>query len=106
MEIETATKILRKIESHGKSGCGVSSIASSTDVGPSEIREFLSEHPDMVIKSSTKPTYTINRFGPYKGSVDNMLDSMVKTSKTNHFFWYFFIALIAFNLGVLIGNAN
>jgi len=108
MEIETAKKILREIESHGKSGCGVSSIASSTDISHSEIREFLNEHPDMIIKSRTRPAYIINRYGPYKGSVDKMLDSMIKKKKkkTNHIFRYFFIALIAFNLGLLIGNAS
>jgi hypothetical protein len=106
MEIETARKILREIESHGKNGVGVSSIASSTDISHSEIREFLSEHPDMVIKSSTKPTYTISRYGPHKGSVDNMLASMAKNKKANHLFWYFFVILISFNLGLMIGNAN
>ena len=106
MEIETATKILREIESCGNKGCGVLSISNSTGVSQSEIREFLDKNPDMVIKSHTKPTYTINRFGPYKSSVGKMLDSIKKSSKTNHFFWYFFTALIAFNLGLLIGNAN
>jgi len=106
MSIETARIILREIESQGKSGCGVLCISSATNISQADIREFLNENPDMVCKSSTKPTYTINRFGVYKGSVDKMLEAIGKGRKTNHTLWYLLVAVTAFNLGLALGNAN
>ena len=104
MQIETARKVLQTIEAYGKSGCGIISLSNETNIDQSELREFLHNNKDMVSKSSLNGTYTINRFGKHRGSIESMLSELVKKSKNEQQYQYYFIVVIAFTLGLILGR--
>lgn len=104
MQIDAARKVLQTIESHGKAGCGIITLANETNINQSELREFLRVNKDMVSKSSLNGAYTINRFGEHRGSIESMLSAIVKKSKIKQFYRYYIIAFIAFTLGLMLGR--
>ena len=79
MDSENAKLILKAIESSGHMGSGILSIANKTKIHAAKVRQFLNENKDMVCHSRARHVYTLNRFGPYKGSVQDMLKAVQAT---------------------------
>lgn len=101
MKISELTKILETLNSHAPKGVGVFSISKETSLDPQTLREYLAKYKDYFVKLPNEQSYQINRFGKFKGSVDdiiqhyeNELDS--KKSSSNWLLYFMFLsALIA-----------
>ena len=78
MNIECIKVILEELDANDKKGCGVLSLALKTGLPQSDIRAFLTTHNDCAIPIGGQSKYKINRYGPHKGSVKEMLKTIEK----------------------------
>lgn len=92
--------MLQTIESHGKAGCGIISLANETNINQSELREFLRVNKDMVSKSSLNGAYKINRFGEHRGSIESMLSALVKKIEDQTVLSVLYYCVYRFHIGL------
>lgn len=67
------TKILNALNSHTPKGVGVFSISKETSLEPQNLRRYLSKYTDYFVQLPNEHLYQINRFGKFKGSIDEMI---------------------------------
>ena len=90
--------ILDVMESKKPKGIGVRSLSTLTGIDPQSLRKYLIKNNDYFVQLPESKTFTVNRYGKFKGSHSEML-SFHKQSLTNksssNFVLYFIIAVAA-----------
>ena len=76
ISIQNAALILEALASHGSEGCGVISLSMETGVNKAKLRYFLMKNKDFAIPVYGKSKFKINKFGPQKGSIAEMIETM------------------------------
>ncbi|OKY25236.1 hypothetical protein [Thalassotalea sp. PP2-459] len=78
MKVSELSKILETLNSHTPKGVGVFSISKETALDPQTLREYLSKYTDYFVQLPNEQSYQINRFGKFKGSIDDMIQHYEK----------------------------
>ena len=78
MKISELTKILETLDSRAPKGVGVFSISKETSLDPQTLRKYLAKYKDYFVKLPNEQSYQINRFGKFKGSVDDIIQHYEK----------------------------
>jgi hypothetical protein len=104
MEFYEAKLVLDSLASHGKTGCGIITLANQTNISQSILREFLNSNKDFFCQLNGESKYTINSFGRYKGSIDKMTIALSKQYKEANLNQYAVLVILAFFLGYVLGG--
>ena len=104
MDFNQTKQILETVASHGKSGCGIITLANETNISQSQLREFLDSNNDFFCQLNNKSTYALNAFGKYKGSVEAMLQSVSERNEKTKLNQLILVACVAFVFGFIIGG--
>ncbi len=104
MEYQDVKLVMDSLASHGKSGCGIITLANETNVTQSTLRDFLSSNQDFFCQLNGESKYTINSFGKYKGSTDKMLKAWSKEHNKSKVGGYYAVAIVAFLVGYMLGG--
>jgi len=90
LKVIELSKILEALNSHAPKGIGVFSLSKETKLAPQTLRKYLAKYTDYFVKLPNTQSYQINRFGKFKGSVDDILqhyEQEVESKKRNK--WLF-----------------
>jgi hypothetical protein len=104
MEYQDVKLVMESLASHGKSGCGIITLANETNITQSTLRDFLSSNQDFFCQLNGESKYTINSFGKYKGSTDKMLKTWSKEHNKSKVGGYYTVAIVAFLVGYMLGG--
>jgi hypothetical protein len=104
MEYQDVKLVMDSLASHGKSGCGIITLANETNITQSTLRDFLSSNQDFFCKLNGESKYTINSFGKYKGSTDKMLKAWSEEHNKSKVGGYYAVAIVAFLVGYMLGG--
>ena len=104
MEFYEAKLVLDSLASHGKTGCGIITLANQTSISQSILREFLNSNGDFFCQLNSESKYTINSFGKYKGSIEHMTIALSKQYTKSNLGNYTIITVLAFFLGYTLGG--
>jgi len=104
MEFYQAKLVLDSLASHGKTGCGIITLANKTSISQSVLRDFLNGNKDFFCQLNNESTYTINSFGKYKGSIEQMTIALSKQYHQSNLAKYSVIAIFAFWFGYVLGS--
>jgi len=97
LKVLELSKILETLDSHAPKGVGVFSISKETCLDPQTLREYLSKYKDYFVKLPNEQSYQINRFGKFKGSVEEIIQYHEKElesvkSSSNWLLYFLFIS--------------
>ena len=98
MKVSELSKILATLNSHTPKGVGVFSISKETSLDPQTLRVYLSKYKDYFVQLPNEQSYQINRFGKFKGSVDEMIQHYEKElesqkPRSNWLLYFLFISV-------------
>ena len=99
LKVLELTKILETLDSHAPKGVGVFSISKETTLDPQTLREYLSKYKDYFVKLPNEQSYQINRFGKFKGSVEEIIqhhEKELESTKSSSNWLLYFMFLSAF----------
>ena len=99
MKVCELTKILNALNSHAPKGVGVFSISKETSIDPQVLREYFSKYTDYFFQIPNEQSYQINRFGKFKGSVEEIIQDYEKeleSAKSNNNWLLYFLFIAAF----------
>lgn len=105
MKVSELTKILTCLQSHAPQGVGVFTIANETSIAPQSIRRYLRDHKDYFVQLPKEQLFQVNRFGPFKGDVEQMVEHYESAiqKKQSNFIWY---VLIFLGAGVSLASSQ
>jgi len=98
LKVSELSKILEALDSQAPKGVGVFSISKETTLDPQTLREYLSKYKDYFVQLPNEQSYQINRFGKFKGSVDEIIQHYEKElesqkSSSNWLLYLLFISV-------------
>jgi len=105
LKIDELSQILTTLEAHAPKGVGVFTLAKATKITAFTLRKYLTKYSDYFVKLPEEQSYQINRFGQFKGSIEDMVQHYEKEladKKSSNNWIMYFLFLSAF---VSIGSA-
>ena len=101
--------ILKALKEHYPNGQGVISLSMETGIEQSELRKYLKANPDYFIRRGSEERYLLNRFGPFQGETQAILEHyqqvQQRPSKSSNFLlWFFASALFILFVNLMSKN--
>ncbi|MBC3767114.1 hypothetical protein [Neptunicella marina] len=96
MKARELEKILSVLNTYSPKGVGIFTLAKETQIGPNNLRNFLTQYPEYFVQLPDEPLYQINRFGQFHGDKRLMLEYHQKQFclPKAHSSWLLFMLLI------------
>lgn len=97
MQSSELKSILFILKNKTLKGVGIFTLSNETKIPPYDLRQYLSKYSDYFVNISDKHKFKINRFGRFKGDIDDILEfHQVELEKeSSKYFWVIYLALIS-----------
>lgn len=96
--------ILNAMHSHYPNGIGIISLSLETGIEQTSIRKYLKSNPDYFIRRGNEERYLLNRFGPFQGEAQAILEHFQQTQQRLNRSFSFLLWLFAGALFILFVN--
>ncbi len=73
LQIEESKRVLYALEDAGPSGKGMMVLSNECGIDLEKLRDYLQAEQDYFVQLDGGPSYTLNRFGRFRGSVEAMV---------------------------------